>query len=132
MNNKALAVVFSAFLLAAGCSNNEETKTEETKQEKKQVTQDTKKSADTKKEEVKQNKDLTKKVKEEDGVIDGQVYMQDDTAVGTLVLDKKVSKEDAKKLAEKYAKELESTYKDKKINVQAVKDGKNVANITKE
>lgn len=127
MKKKLLVSISLSLLLVAGCSNNEEPK-----QEQKQVTKDTKKNENTQKAEVKQDKDLTKKVKEEEGVIEGQIYMQDDTAVGTLILDKKVSKEDAKKLAEKYAEELKSTYKDKKINVQAVKDGKNVANITKE
>ena len=53
-------------------------------------------------------------------------------AIGTLILDKKVSNKDAKKLAEKYAEELKDEYKDLKVNVQAVRDGKNVANITKE
>lgn len=36
------------------------------------------------------------------------------------------------KLAEKYAKDLEKTYKDLNVNVQAVKNGENVANIVKE
>lgn len=80
---------------------------------------------------IKQNKELTKKVKDEEGVLDGQVYEQDNMAYGTLVLDKKVSNKDAKQLAEKYASELKDEYKGKKVNVQAVRNGKNVANITK-
>lgn len=46
------------------------------------------------------------------------------------MLDKKASDTEAKKLAEKYAKELKEEYKDMKVNVQAVRGGKNVANIT--
>jgi cytochrome c553 len=57
------------------------------------------------------------------------VYTQDDMAIGALVLDKKLSDADAKKLAEKYAKERKEEYKDRKVNVQAVRDGKKVANI---
>jgi cytochrome c553 len=50
-------------------------------------------------------------------------------AIGAIVLDKKLSDADAKKLAEKYAKERKEEYKDRKVNVQAVRDGKKVANI---
>jgi hypothetical protein len=81
---------------------------------------------------IEQNKELTKQVKQEKGVIDGQVYEQDGMAIGTLLLEKKVSDKDAKRLAEKYADELKKEYKDLVINVQAVRDGENVANITKE
>lgn len=120
MKKKVLVGVFSAFLLVAGCSKNEEPKKDEVKQEQNQESK------------IVQNKELTKQVKDEKGVLNGQVYEQGDMAIGTLVLDKKVSDKDAKKLAEKYAEELKAEYKDKKINVQAVRNGKNVANITKE
>ena len=108
--------VFSAFLLVvASCSGNEEPKKEETKQE--QGSQD-----------IKQNKELTKQVKEEEGVFLTVKYI----LKMAWQLEKKVSDKDAKKLAEKYAEELKDEYKDLKVNVQAVRDGKNVANITKE
>jgi len=110
-------------LLSVGCSANEENNANEPEKEETTVKEE-------QKNEPKQNKELTKKVKEEEGVLNGQVYMQNGMAVGTLVLDKKVSDADAKKLAEKYAKELKEEYKDMKVNVQAVRDGKNVANIT--
>jgi hypothetical protein len=117
--------LFLVLLLAVGCSANEENKANEPKKEETTV-----KNEQTN--ELKQNKELTKKVKEEKGVLNGQVYTQNGMAVGTLVLDKKVSDADAKKLAEKYAKELKEEYKDMKVNVQAVRAGKNVANITLE
>ncbi|WP_339263911.1 hypothetical protein [Geobacillus sp. FSL K6-3411] len=123
MKLKIWVSLFLVLLLAVGCSANEEKKANEPKKE---VT--TAKEEQTS--ELVQNKELTKKVKEEEGVLDGQVYTQDGMAVGTLVLDKKVSDADAKKLAEKYAKELKEEYKDMKVNVQAVRGGKNVANIT--
>jgi PBP1b-binding outer membrane lipoprotein LpoB len=125
MKLKIWVSLFLVLLLAVGCSANEEKKANEPKKE---VT--TAKEEQTS--ELVQNKELTKKVKEEEGVLDGQVYTQDGMAVGTLVLDKKVSDADAKKLAEKYSKELKEEYKDMKVNVQAVRDGKNVANITLE
>lgn len=114
-------------LLAVGCSANEEKKADDPQKEETTV-----KEEQTQTSEPVQNKELTKKVKEEKGVLNGQVYTQNGMAVGTLVLDKKVSDADAKKLAEKYAKELKEEYKDMKVNVQAVRDGKNVANITLE
>jgi len=113
----------NVLLLSVGCSANEENNANEPEKEETTVKEE-------QKNEPKQNKELTKKVKEEEGVLNGQVYMQNGMAVGTLVLDKKVSDADAKKLAEKYAKELKEEYKDMKVNVQAVRDGKNVANIT--
>jgi len=125
MKLKIWLSLFVVLLLAVGCSANEEKKANELKKE-----ETTAKKEHTN--EPKQNKELTKKVKEEKGVLNGQVYTQNGVAVGTLVLDKKVSDADAKKLAEKYAKELKEEYKDMKVNVQAVRDGKNVANITLE
>lgn len=123
MKLKIWVSLFLVLLLAVGCSVNEDKKVDEPKKEET-------KAKEEQTNEPKQNKELTKKVKEEEEVLDGQVYTQDDMAVGTLVLDKKVSDADAKKLAEKYAKELKEEYKDMKVNVQAVRDGKNVANIT--
>ena len=80
--------------------------------------------------EIIQNKDLTKSILEEEGVIAGQAYEQDGLAVGTLSLEADVSDKDAKKLAEKYADELKKEYKDLPVNVQAVRDGENIANIS--
>lgn len=104
-------------LLLVGCSDSEEPK-------KDAVVPDT--------QEIVQNEELTKQVKDEEGVIDGQVYEQNGIAIGTLVLEASVSDEDAKKLAERYAEEIKEEYKDLQVNVQAVRDGENVANITKE
>ena len=118
MKKQIVAGVFAALLLV-GCSDKEDPKTEPVAQNQEP-------------QEIVQNEELTKQVKDEKGVIDGQVYEQDDMAIGTLVLDLTVNDEDAKKLAEKYAKELKAQYKDQTINVQAVRDGVNVANITKE
>jgi PBP1b-binding outer membrane lipoprotein LpoB len=109
-------------LLAIGCSANEEKESNEPKKEETTV-----KNEQTN--ELQQNKELTKEINEEKGVIAGQAYVKNDIAYGAIVLDKKVSDDDAKKLAEKYAKELKKEYKDMKVNVQAVCDGKNVAGV---
>lgn len=122
MNKKVLAAVFASFLLVAGCSNNEDPNPQETENQEQ----------NEQSHEIKQNEELTKQVRDEDGVIDGQVYEQNGTAIGTLILDSDVSDEDAEKLAERYAEEIKKEYKDLPVNVQAVRDGENVANITKE
>jgi ABC-type phosphate transport system substrate-binding protein len=68
-------------------------------------------------------------IEKEKGVDAAQVTVQDGIAVATMLLNDEISDADAKKLAEKYAAQLKETYKDMKINVQAVKSGKNIANI---
>ena len=78
------------------------------------------------------DKNYTESIKKEVGVQAGQVYVKNGVVSSTMVLKDTVSDADAKKLANKYATELKKTYKDMKINVQAVKKGKNVANITLE
>lgn len=75
------------------------------------------------------DKNYTDDLKKENGVQDGQVYVQNGMAIGTVMLKDNVSDADAKALAEKYAKKLKKSYKDMKVNVQAVKGGKNIANI---
>jgi ABC-type phosphate transport system substrate-binding protein len=79
-----------------------------------------------------EDKSYTEDIEKEKGVQAGKVYIQDGTAIGTMIIKDSFSDADAKKLAEKYAAQLKETYKDMKINVQAVKGGKNIANITLE
>lgn len=79
-----------------------------------------------------QDKNYTKDLKSEKEVLDGQIYVQNKTVIGVMIIKKSVSDKDAKALAQKYADELKKTYKGMKINVQAVKKNKNVANITVE
>lgn len=118
MKKQGVAGVLAAFLLV-GCSDNNELKIEPAVQEEGS-------------QEIIKNEELTNQVKREEGIIDGQVYEQDGLAIGTLILKSTVSNQDAKKLAEKYASELKKQFKNQTINVQAVRDGENIANITKE
>jgi predicted small lipoprotein YifL len=78
------------------------------------------------------DKNYTEDLKKERGVQEGQIYVQNGMVIATIVLNDKISDENAKKLAEEYATKLKKTYKDMKVNVQAVKDGKNVSSITLE
>lgn len=74
----------------------------------------------------------TKDLTSEKEVAGGKVYLQDNMVIATMIIKDGVSAEDAKKLANEYAQKLRETYKDKPINVQAVQNGKNVANIVLE
>lgn len=113
-------LLISVLALSLAACNDEKTKEPETNNE--QQTESN--------QEIVQNEELTKSILEEEGVIAGQAYEQDGLAVGTLSLEANVSDKDAKKLAEKYADELKKEYEDLSVNVQAVRDGKNVANIS--
>ncbi|SIS41457.1 hypothetical protein [Salimicrobium flavidum] len=78
-----------------------------------------------------ENSEITGQVLEEDGVINGSVYTEDGSAKGTMIVEKSVKDEKAKELAEKYASQLQEEYPDSSVNVQVVRDGDNVANISK-
>ncbi len=108
----ALTLTMSISIVACGSSG---------KYEPVEVPKDTKEPV--------QVEDYTNDLKEEKEVTDGNVYIENDTVIATMVINKDVSDKEAKELAEKYAKDLKATYKDKKVNVQAVKDGKNIATI---
>lgn len=92
----------------------------------------------TKHEAVKQDKDPKKTVvdrnytndfKKEKGVQAGQVYVQNGVAIATIIVKNDVSDSDAKALATKYSKDLKNTYKGMKVNVQVIKNGKNIVNM---
>lgn len=74
---------------------------------------------------------LTEKLLKEEGVSTGRIYIQDNIVYCAINIKADSNTEHAKKLAQQYANELKETYKDKKINVQAVQKDKNIANIQK-
>ncbi|MFS1517103.1 hypothetical protein V1503_11660 [Bacillus sp. SCS-151] len=114
---KKMMAYFMLSVALAGCTNDEGEKNE------------TEQNAQQEGTHVNQNEDLTKQLEDEEGVISGQVYVNDDTAVGTLVLEDNVSDQDAKEIAEKYADKLKNEYNNMTINVQAIRGGENVENI---
>lgn len=122
-----MIAVFCAMILLFGCSANNEADVESKENQKKEVTTQDSKNDNTN--DLKQNEELTKKITDEKGVIGGQVYEQEGIAMGTLVLDKDVTDKEAKVLANRYADEIKKEYKDLSVNVQAVRDGKNVASV---
>jgi hypothetical protein len=80
----------------------------------------------------KQDKELTKDLTSEKIVQGGQVYFQGDYVIAVIIVKKGTKEKTVKDLAQKYANSMKKKYKDKSVNVQAVLDGKNVANITLE
>jgi ABC-type phosphate transport system substrate-binding protein len=76
------------------------------------------------------DKKLTETLVKEKEVANGQVYFSgEDWVIGTMIIEEGVSGEQIKKLAEKYANDIKKNYPDKKVNVQAVQNGVNLANI---
>lgn len=121
----ALSITAALVISMSGCSFG--------KDSSKQNNNTNQSEQNSKKEEapkVQQDAKKTEQLKKEKQVFDGQVYLQGDSVIATMVIKDDVSESDAKALADKYAKELKKAYKDKKINVQAVQKGKNIANIT--
>ncbi|MDB4866907.1 MAG: hypothetical protein JWR03_1240 [Cohnella sp.] len=78
------------------------------------------------------DKDLTKQLTSEKNMLGGQVYFQGDYVIATMSFKPGADPKTAQKLAQNYAEKLKTKYKNKKVNVQAVVNGKNVANITKQ
>lgn len=79
---------------------------------------------------INEDKKSTEKLKEKKEVLTGKVYTQDGNAIATIIIKDDVSESDAKALAEEYARQLKKQYSNMKVNVQAVKNGKSIADIT--
>ncbi|UII55682.1 hypothetical protein LS684_18965 [Cytobacillus spongiae] len=120
--NILILLVIFLFTFIAGCSNVEE--------EKQDLNKSQDKTSEHGSKEIMQNEKYTEMVLDEEGVKNGQVYEENGVVFGALVLEEIVSDERAKELANKYAQELKNEYKNLKVNVQAVRNGENVANIT--
>jgi uncharacterized protein YejL (UPF0352 family) len=117
------SLVITIFLSLTGCSLFSKNNT---------ANQDTKVKNEAKKEAPQVNQDVkkTEQLKKEKEISNGQVYVQNNMVVATMLIKDNISEADAKALAEKYAKQLKEEHKDMKVNVQAVQKGKNIANIT--
>ena len=95
MKMKLMAGALASVLLITGCSANKEEA--DTPKEETPVEQTSDQDKETS--EIKQNEDLTKQVQDEKGVLGGQVYEQNGTAIGTLLLDKEVSDKRCKEIS---------------------------------
>ncbi len=73
---------------------------------------------------------LTKELGDEKIVEIGQIYVRGGIAYGAIVVRDNASNKEARKVAEKYMEKLKKKYKDMKINVQVVRNGENIVNLT--
>ncbi|MDR7870248.1 MAG: hypothetical protein RIN55_05265 [Tissierellaceae bacterium] len=76
-----------------------------------------------------QDVDLTQRLLDDEDISDGQIYIRDEWAIGAIILEDNVSKDRAQEIAQQYAEEIKNKYNDKKVNVQVILNGENVANI---
>ncbi|QBD84224.1 hypothetical protein EQG73_02460 [Clostridium tetani] len=135
-NKKIVALIMIASISVAGigcsskkgdASSNKDNRTKQEESVKKDV--EVKEKEDPKNK-IEKDEKLTNKIKKEKIVSDGQVYEQGEYVYATLIIKEDAKKEEIDKVANEYAKKLKSEHKDKKVSVQAVQGGKNVADIT--
>lgn len=135
-NKKVVALVMIASISVAGmaCSgkkgDNSVNKNNKTKQEQNINKDGDKQEKEDPKNKIEEDKKLTEKVKKEKIVSNGKVYEQGEYVYGTLIIKEGISKGEVDKLVKNYAQKLKSEHKNKKVNVQAVQNNKNVADVT--
>lgn len=76
-----------------------------------------------------QDVDLTNMLLEDEEILNGKIYLRDEWAIGAITLKDEVSQDRAQEIAKKYANQIKEKYNDKKVNVQVILNGENVANI---
>ncbi|WP_368503109.1 hypothetical protein AB3N04_12650 [Alkalihalophilus sp. As8PL] len=133
MKKFLIATCAGAFLLV-GCSDNEEEQTEVVNEEQ-EIEEEAEGEAEVGEpvdstEYVEGGAPLTANIEQEEGVLGAQVFVDGDTAVGSLMLDENVEEERVEQLAEMFAEEIKEAHEDKAANVQVVQDGELVADIT--
>jgi hypothetical protein len=79
---------------------------------------------------LEKNEDLTEKLKKEEILKDGQIYTQNEYAVTTMIVKDDATQEEIDELVDRYVELLKEKYEGKKVNVQAIQNGENVANRT--
>lgn len=118
--------VFVSLLMMTGCSD-KDGNPEQAKQEERNVEND---NLQEEVEEMKDNVQLTNKLGEENGVSKAKVFEKENRVLARFIVKEDVKEEATKVLVDKYAKELQKAYKDQEINVQAIKDGKVIEEVT--
>jgi hypothetical protein len=94
------------------------------------TTQTSKSTEETKGAKITEDVDKTAQLKKEKSILNGKVYVQNNTVIATMVIKEGTSDKEAKDMAQKYADSLKKKYKNMQVNVMAVRDNKNIANIT--
>lgn len=137
---KFLIAATAGAMLLAGCSEGEEQTdvTEETEEmNEEQEIEETEAGEDFAEGEPVDSADyiedgapITANIEQEAGVLGAQVFVDGDTAVGSLMLDESVEEERVEALARSFAEEIKAAHEDKAANVQVVQNNEIVADIT--
>ncbi|ADC49397.1 hypothetical protein BpOF4_06695 [Alkalihalophilus pseudofirmus OF4] len=137
---KFLIAATAGAMLLAGCSEGEEQTdvTEETEEvNEEQEIEETEAGEDFAEGEPVDSADyiedgapITANIEQEAGVLGAQVFVDGDTAVGSLMLDESVEEERVEALAQNFAEEIKAAHEDKAANVQVVQNNEIVADIT--
>ncbi|MCM3489793.1 hypothetical protein M3689_10790 [Alkalihalophilus marmarensis] len=137
---KFLIAATAGAMLLAGCSEGEEQTdvTEETEEVyEEQEIEETEAGEDFAEGEPVDSADyiedgapITANIEQEAGVLGAQVFVDGDTAVGSLMLDESVEEERVEVLAQNFAEEIKAAHEDKAANVQVVQNNEIVADIT--
>ncbi|MDV2684479.1 hypothetical protein RYX56_08865 [Alkalihalophilus lindianensis] len=131
MKKFLIATCVGAFLLVACSDNEEQTEVvnEEQDIEEAETEAEVGEPVDST-EYVEGGAPLTANIEQEEGVLGAQVFVDGDTAVGSLMLDDNVEEERVEQLAEMFAEEIKEAHEDKAANVQVVQNSELVADIT--
>ncbi|WP_446898506.1 hypothetical protein ACSVC9_00845 [Clostridium sp. LBM24168] len=121
----AIVVILTLTISLAACSFGKESS--QNGDNSKKTAQSAKKNSEPN---VTVNKDKTEQLKKEKIISNGKVYIQKNKAIATMVVKNGVSDSAVKELANKYANELKSQYKNMPVTVMAVRNNKNVVNVT--
>lgn len=124
-----LITLVCILLMAAGCTTaNDETPPPSQNQPQDQTPAPT--EPDEKPEPDKTvDTDVTEELKQEKDVSGGNVYEKNGVIMGSILLKDSEDAAYAKQLADKYLEKLKVKYPGKRINVQVVGNGKNLANV---
>ncbi|MHC6178754.1 hypothetical protein ACYUJ6_02670 [Clostridium sp. JNZ X4-2] len=120
------AIVMMLIISFTACSFGN--KSEQKNGNSKNTTQQT--SEQTKRSKITEDANKTAQLKKEKPILNGKVYVQNNRAIATMVIKEGISDKEAKNLAQKYARDLKKKYKNMQVNVMAVRDNKNIADIT--
>lgn len=115
-----LALILTLVMSLAACSFGKQTSEDGVHKSKKSEVNTT----------VKTDADKTVQLKKEKVISDGQVYVQNNRVIATMIIKSGVSDKEAKDLAQKYGQDLKKKYKNMEVRVMAVRDNKNIVNLT--
>lgn len=123
-----LALILTLFVSLSGCSFGKQSSQNDAAKSTAEKQKEVAKQKEAAK--ITTDTDKTAQLKKEKAIFNGQVYVQNNRAIATMIIKSGVSDKEAKDLAQKYAQDLKKKYKNMQVNVMAVRDNKNIVNLT--